>query len=147
MPFSRVGIDHVQPTKGRRSRSVPVPEFVLQDLSRLCTGKSNEDLIFPGPGGCYPARPHSGDGWFAAALRRAGLPTITVHDLRHSCASLAVSAGVNVLALQRMLGHGSAKVTLDVYADLFDSDLDDVAAHLHAHHAQETVGTSWARIA
>jgi hypothetical protein len=35
-----------------------------------------------------------------------------------------------VLALQRMLGHQSAKVTLDTYADLFDADLDSVAAAL-----------------
>src|SRR5271154_282891 len=55
---------------------------------------------------------------------------ITPHDLRHTCASLAVSAGVNVLALQRMLGHTSAKVTLDTYADLFDDDLDAVATAL-----------------
>lgn len=49
--------------------------------------------------------------------RRNSTSCITPHDLRHSCASLAVSAGVNVLALQRMLGHTSAKVTLDTYAD------------------------------
>jgi integrase len=55
---------------------------------------------------------------------------ITPHDLRHTCASLAVSAGVNVLALSRMLGHTSAKVTLDTYADLFDTDLDAVASAL-----------------
>ena len=51
---------------------------------------------------------------------------ITPHDLRHTCASLAVSAGVNVLALQRMLVHTSAKMTLDTYADLSDDDLDAV---------------------
>ena len=39
---------------------------------------------------------------------------------------------MNVLALQRMLGHTSAKVTLDTYADLFDDDLDAVAVTLHA---------------
>ena len=37
---------------------------------------------------------------------------------------------MNVLALQRMLGHTSAKVTLDTYADLFDDDLDAVAVTL-----------------
>jgi hypothetical protein len=57
--------------------------------------------------------------------------------LRHTCASLAVSAGVNVLALQRMLGHTSAKVTLDTYADLFDDDLDAVAVTLHARYSPE----------
>ncbi|WP_236950713.1 tyrosine-type recombinase/integrase, partial [Mycobacterium tuberculosis] len=47
-------------------------------------------------------------------------PTITPHDLRHTAASLAVSAGANVKAVQRMLGHAKASMTLDVYADLFD---------------------------
>ena len=50
-------------------------------------------------------------------------PTITPHDLRHTAASLAVSAGANVKAVQRMLGHAKASMTLDVYADLFDEDL------------------------
>ena len=41
-----------------------------------------------------------------------------------------MSPGVNVLALSRMLGHNSAMVTLDTYADLFDTDLDAVAEAL-----------------
>ena len=57
-------------------------------------------------------------------------PSITPHDLRHTAASLTVSAGANVKAVQRMLGHAKASMTLDVYADLFDEDLDDVAANL-----------------
>jgi integrase len=52
---------------------------------------------------------------------------MTIHDLRHMAASLAVSAGANVKAVQRMLGHASAAVTLDTYADLFDDDLDAVS--------------------
>ena len=47
-----------------------------------------------------------------------------------------MSAGVNVLALQRMLGHQSAKVTLDTYADLFDDDLDAVATTLHSKYSR-----------
>ncbi len=39
-------------------------------------------------------------------------------------------AGANVKSLQRMLGHSSAEETLDTYADLFDDDLDSVAAAL-----------------
>jgi integrase len=59
-------------------------------------------------------------------------PSITPNDLRHTAASLAVSAGANVKALQRMLGHAKASMTLDTYADLFDEDLDSVAASLDA---------------
>lgn len=56
---------------------------------------------------------------------------MTPHDLRHTAASLAVSAGGNVKAIQRMLGHSSAAMTLDVYADLFDDDLDTLASALN----------------
>ena len=67
----------------------------------------------------------------------AGKPTTdwprpTMNDLRHTAASLAISAGANVKAVQRMLGHAKASVTLDVYADLFDDDLDGVADRLDA---------------
>jgi integrase len=54
-------------------------------------------------------------------------PRVTPNDLRHTAASLAVSAGGNVLALARMLGHEDPSLTLRTYADLFDSDLDALA--------------------
>ncbi len=63
---------------------------------------------------------------------RRVVPSITPHDLRHTAVSLAVSAGANVKAVQRMLGHAKASMTLDVYADLFEDDLDSVADSLDA---------------
>jgi integrase len=80
-----------------------------------------------------------------AAVRKAKVQKITPHDLRHTCASLAVSAGVNVPALQRMLGHKSAKMTLDTYADLFDDDLDAVAVTLDSRDSRESVAKMWPR--
>ena len=59
-------------------------------------------------------------------------PSLTPHDLRHTAASLAISAGANVKAVQRMLGHAKASMTLDTYADLFDTNLDAVAVELDA---------------
>ena len=59
-------------------------------------------------------------------------PRVTPHDPQHTAASLAVSTGANVKAVQRMLGHTSAAMTLDVYADLFEDGLDAVAASLSA---------------
>jgi integrase len=72
----------------------------------------------------------SGNLTITAAARAYG--SVTPHDLRHTAASLAVSAGANVKAVQRMLGHAKASMTLDVYADLFDEDLDGVADRLDA---------------
>ena len=62
---------------------------------------------------------------------------MTPHDLRHTAASVAVSVGASVKAVQPMQGHKSAAMTLDVYSDLFDSDLDDVAARMDAQRGHD----------
>lgn len=62
--------------------------------------------------------PSSEIRWFDPAAIAVGLGDLTPHELRHTAASLAVSAGANMKVLQRMLGNASAAVTLDVYADL-----------------------------
>jgi integrase len=98
-------------------------------------GKAPDDLVFGGRNGGYLQRSKSSNGWFTRAVKAAKVQAITPHDLRHTCASLAVSAGVNVLALARMLGHKDPSVTLRIYADLFDTDLDTVAASLHAKYS------------
>ena len=88
--------------------------------------------------------PRTDGGWLAGAVARAQatdptFPRITIHDLRHTAASLAISAGANVKAVQRMLGHASAAMTLDTYADLFNDDLDAVAAALDRAKASAPV--------
>ena len=142
----QLGVDHAEGlTKSRRGRSVPVPQFILDELAQQCEGKTMTDLVFPGPDGRYLPRPKSDGGWFAGAVKRADVQAITPHDLRHTTASLAVSAGVNVLALARMLGHTSAKVTLDTYADLFDTDLDAVAVTMNDSYSPTSVAKMWSR--
>ncbi len=137
----QIGSRHVVgPTKGREARSVPVPEFVCDELSMQCRGKAPGELVFTNRHGMYLQRPKGSNGWLTRAVAAAKVQPITPHDLRHTCASLAVSAGVNVLALARMLGHKDPSVTLRVYADLFDTDLDAVAANLHAKYSPEKCG-------
>ena len=133
----QVGTKHViGSTKSDKVRSVPVPAFVLEAVAKQCEGRGRDDLVFPGRDGKHMRRPVSHTGWFHLAVDRAGIERVTPHDLRHTAASLAVSAGVNVKALQRMLGHASAAMTLDTYSDLFDEDLDAVAVTLdHAYSA------------
>ncbi|WP_284753183.1 tyrosine-type recombinase/integrase [Arthrobacter sp. efr-133-R2A-120] len=116
--------------KNHKKRTVPFPRFLAEPLAQQCENKDRNDLVFPGENGHHLrlARVHDDNmSWFAGAVKRAGVPRITPHDLRHSAASFAVSAGANVKAVQRMLGHSSAAMTLDIYADLFDGDLDSVS--------------------
>ena len=82
----QLGVDHaVGVTKSRQERSVPVPQFVLDELSAQCRGRDMDDLVF-GDGVHYLPRPKSTDGWFVAAVRRAKVQHISPHDLRHTCA-------------------------------------------------------------
>lgn len=64
----------------------------------------------------------------AEGTPHADFPEATPHDMRHTAASLAISANANVKAVQTMLGRKSAALTLDTYSDLFPADLDGVAA-------------------
>ena len=138
------GAVHTGTPKTHASRSVPYPDFLEPALRAGLRGKAPDQLLF-GEGDEHLRLPNSKDGWFAAAVRRArkidpDLPHITPHDLRHTAASLAISAGANVKAVQRMLGHASAAMTLDTYADLFDDDLDYVAQALsRARNMQRTI--------
>jgi integrase len=100
-------------------------------------GKGRDDLVFTDMRGGvlrnsnWPARVFA-PGVTKCQIADESFPSITPHDLRHTAASLAVSAGANVKAVQRMLEHAKASMTLDIYADLFDTDLDEVAHWLDA---------------
>lgn len=116
--------------KTHQQRSVPVPRSLVQALADQCVGKGPEDLVFTSPRGEVLRLMNFRRRYFDSAATRAGLTGLTPHELRHTAASLAVSAGANVKSVQRMLGHASAAMTLDVYAGLFDDELDAVAARL-----------------
>lgn len=128
------GLYEIGSPKTGKARRLGFASFLGFLLRPLANGKPNDGLLFGN--GIFPMPyPNAGDGWFMGAVKRARkadakFPEITLHDLRHTAASLAVSAGANVKAVQRMLGHASAAMTLDVYAELFDEDMDAVARNL-----------------
>lgn len=64
---------------------------------------------------------------FRQALKKAGLPKIRFHDLRHTSASLMLNNGVDVLVASKRLGHAKPSITLDVYGHLLTSVQDRVA--------------------
>jgi hypothetical protein len=62
--------------------------------------------------------------WFDPAAKDIGVPGLVPHELRHTCASLAIAAGANVVAVQRLLGHATVSMTLDRYGLLVLGRLD-----------------------
>lgn len=127
-------------TKTGEKREVPIPEIIMPDLIETIKGKNNDDLVFTDDDGerireqVASKRPKRAGSqqWFGNALAAAGLPPMRVHDLRHTAASIAISSGANVKAVQRMMGHRDATMTLKRYAHLFDTDLDRVAEDISA---------------
>lgn len=116
---------------------MPFPAALTAEPAALMVGKGRDDLVFASQRGDVLRASNYRKRFFTAAVEECqaadkAFPSITPHDLRHTAASLAVSAGANVKAVQRMLGHAKASMTLDVYADLFDDDLDGVAVSLDA---------------
>jgi integrase len=116
--------------KSHEARSVPLPKFLAEELTTHIAGRDRRELLFTTVNGEVLRNRNARRSWFDRAVAEIGEDGLTPHDLRHTAASLAVSSGANVKAVQRMLGHASASVTLDIYTDLFESDLDAVADRL-----------------
>jgi integrase len=87
---------------------------------------SDHGLVFPSVIGT----PISGGNLnrsFKALLKRASLPAVRFHDLRHTCATLLLRQGVNPKYVQELLGHADISLTLNVYSHILP-DMGDAAA-------------------
>lgn len=120
--------------KTHESRTVIVPRFVMDRIEPLLADKGPDDFVFTAPRG-GPVRANNFRGRvFNPAAERIGIPDLVPHDLRDTAASLAISSGASIKAVQRMLGHASAKVTLDIYGGLFEEDLEILADTLEERY-------------
>ena len=118
--------------KNHQARNVPVPRFLIDELAGLVAGKAPDEFVFAAPQGGVLHLRNFRRKCFDPAVRATGLDGLTPHALRHTAASLAISAGANVKVVQQMLGHKSATMTLDLYGHLFADQLDDVADAMDA---------------
>jgi integrase len=91
-----------------------------QAEEKLKAGALYEDLglVFATEGGT-PINPSNiRQRSFAPLLKKAGLPGITFHDLRHTCASLLFQRNIHPKFVQELLGHASVAITLDTYSHM-----------------------------
>ncbi len=87
------------------------------------------DLVFCRPDGRPLHAPNFGRQYLEPLLRRAGLPRLRPHDLRHACASLLLAQNVHPKVVQELLGHSQISLTLDTYSH--------VVATLHQEAARQ----------
>lgn len=119
------------PVKDHQARTVPIPAVVSEELARFGADCRPGGLVFPSVNSTPLRNRNFRRDVFDDAVDALELK-ITPHNLRDTAASLAIQAGASVVAVARLLGHESAATTLNHYAGLFPSDLDDVAERLDA---------------
>jgi len=104
-----------------------------QAAERLQAGPLWQDsgLVFCQPNG-RPLDP----SWLGGQLHRAtasqGLPSVRVHDLRHTAATHLLTRGVHPKIVQDLLGHSTITLTLDTYSHVLPSLTRQAAAHMNA---------------
>jgi integrase len=106
------------PTKNRKERRVPISGALRDYLDEhLLRVQWREGFVF-GASAVSPFPPDQLRRRALRAWRKLGLNGIGLHECRHTYASLMIAAGVNPKALQTYMGHGSIKITFDLYGKL-----------------------------
>jgi integrase len=118
------GALYIDTLKNNRARTVPLVVDLVPIVDRWSAGKAPDSWLFDAPEG-GPLRESNWKrsvGW-RAATAAAGLAGFRVHDLRHTAASVWLGAGADPKVVQRVLGHATASMTVDLYGHLADANL------------------------
>ena len=101
----------------------------LEERLIMGAGFTDHDLVFcrPDGGALHPER---FSRTFEIEAERAGVPRIRLHDLRHTWATLALSAGEHPKVVQERLGHANVSITLDVYSHVTEGLHTDAASRV-----------------
>ena len=115
-----------------RRRAIDLSPTVVEALMMHPSGNdSYRDCVFRSSAG-GPIDPSDLNRSFKQHLRRAGLPEIRFHDLRHTYASLLIAAGVHPKAIQARMGRASITTTLNTCGHLVPSAFQGVGERLDA---------------
>jgi integrase len=121
-------------TKTHEDRVIVLPRRIAEQLAAHLAERVPEEpdaLLFSNKVGNPLRNSNFRHRIWQPACKESGMPEgLRIHDMRHTAASLAVSAGANLKAVQRLLGHASATMTLDRYSHLFTDDLEALADRL-----------------
>jgi integrase len=120
----------LEPKSDAGRRGVPIPNALR---SFLCAPPDAGGSLAFGRRPDVPFEPSTIAERARRAWRTADLNSITLHECRHTYASLMIAAGVNAKALQTFMGHASITVTLDRYGKLFPGSESEAAVLLNAY--------------
>lgn len=125
---------------GHSRRDIPLSPRMAQRLWAARGTRAESERVFTSPQGHPLAYGNLRRRVLVPAVEAAGLPWVTFHVLRHTCASLLFEAGRDVKQVSEWLGHANAGFTLKVYVHLMDAGIGDAAFMDEAVQ----VGNDWA---
>jgi site-specific recombinase XerD len=119
----------IENSKGKNSRTVPLPQSILEDFRRYYTEYQPKEYLFNGQyGGQYPVR--TVQAVFKNAMKKAKInKMVGIHGLRHSYATHLLEAGIDMVFIQKLLGHKDVKTT-QIYAKVTNKQLSKVKSPL-----------------
>jgi integrase len=128
----------IEPKSQKGKRTVPLAAILREFLvrHRLHSGRGH-GLVF-GRSEERPFNDTSVSGRALTGWKRIELEPITLHECRHTFASLMIAAGVNAKALSVYMGHASVMITLDRYGHLFPGNEEEAAGLLDGYLQQQT---------
>jgi integrase len=128
----------IDPKSDTSIRTVPLLAVLRDYLDEhlIATGRSGDDLAL-GRTARDPFVPSTVSSRADEAWKGAGLDRITLHNCRHTFASLLIAAGENPKAVQEFMGHATITMTFDLYGHLFPGSRDEARARMDAYLAEE----------
>jgi integrase len=122
----------IEPKSRAGKRSVPIPKVLNAHLARHSLAHGGSGLFF-GRTPDTPFQPTTINNRAVRAWKAAGLQRITLHEARHTFASMMIAAGVNAKALSTYMGHAGVAITYDRYGHLMPGNEAEAAGLLDAY--------------
>ena len=140
------GLSFTAPKRGR-TRVVRLTDTAVANLKTHKTAQNEErlkagslwqdhDLVFTSTIGTPVDVGNLTYRSFRPLLKRAGLPRIRIHDLRHTAATLMLGTGVHPKIVQEMLGHSTITQTMDTYSHVLPDMQDQAVSAIESAHTQ-----------
>jgi integrase len=129
----------IGPPKTRAGvRTVPLPQVVIDIFKTRIGGRApDEPAVTSSNGAMLRSNNWRRHTQWNKVLKKTHLAPLTIHDLRHTYASLARKSGADLRYVQKTMGHSTPTVTANIYSDLYADELDQVATNLDQLHATE----------
>jgi integrase len=125
----------LEPKTSRSRRRIDLPQVAIETLQRhrvamVAAGWGNVSWVFCNTRGGPLRRSHFNTQIFKPLLKKAKLPEIRFHDLRHTSATLLLSLGIHPKVVQERLGHSQISVTMDTYSHVLPTMQREAASKL-----------------